>query len=193
MISKSRIFLWPVCSRFTFLDFQSRIFNLDGGILKLADFGLSRTLGNPKQPSTPKVVTLWYRAPEILFGSRTHSSAMDMWSAGCVLGISLKFLHHTIVAWSYGTFNDHKIFKLNTAELLQHQALFPARGETELFDQIINTIGSPNESIWPGFNKLPFFQMYSLKEMSFCFMYVLAFAYIIAYANSEKTVKAPTI
>ena len=61
-------------------------FNLDGGILKLADFGLSRTLGNPKQPSTPKVVTLWYRAPEILFGSRTHSSAMDMWSAGCVLG-----------------------------------------------------------------------------------------------------------
>jgi len=66
---------------------------------------------------------------------------MDMWSAGCVL-----------------------------AELLQHQALFPARGETELFDQIINTIGSPNESIWPGFNKLPFFQMYSLKEMSFCFI-----------------------
>ena len=76
-----------------FLEFQSRIFNLDGGILKLADFGLSRTLGNPKQPSTPKVVTLWYRAPEILFGSRTHSSAMDMWSAGCVLGISLKLLY----------------------------------------------------------------------------------------------------
>ena len=68
------------------------------------------------------------------------------------------------------TFDEHKIFKLNKAELLQHQALFPARGETELFDQIINTIGSPNESIWPGFNKLPFFQMYSLKEMSFCFI-----------------------
>jgi len=116
----------------------SNLLMTDGGILKLADFGLSRTLGNPKQPSTPKVVTLWYRAPEILFGSRTHSSAMDMWSAGCVL-----------------------------AELLQHQALFPARGETELFDQIINTIGSPNESIWPGFNKLPFFQMYSLKHQPY--------------------------
>ena len=71
---------------------------------------------------------------------------------------------------SLGIHPNHKIFKLNTAELLQHQALFPARGETELFDQIINTIGSPNESIWPGFNKLPFFQMYSLKEMSFCFI-----------------------
>ena len=91
------------------------------------------------------------------------------------------------------TFDDHKIFKLNKAELLQHQALFPARGETELFDQIINTIGSPNESIWPGFNKLPFFQMYSLKEMSFCFIRPSLRLLIIAYANSEKTVKAPTI
>ena len=68
-------------SKFSFLKFCS-----DKGILKIADFGLSRSLGNPKQPSTPKVVTLWYRAPEVLFGSRIHTSAMDLWSAGCVFG-----------------------------------------------------------------------------------------------------------
>ena len=59
---------------------------LDQGVLKIADFGLSRSLGIPRAPSTPKVVTLWYRAPEVLFGSRIHTSAMDLWSAGCVLG-----------------------------------------------------------------------------------------------------------
>merc|ERR1711953_1344179 len=96
----------------------SNLLMTDGGILKLADFGLSRSLGYPRLPSTPKVVTLWYRAPEVLFGSRTHSAAMDLWSTGCVL-----------------------------AELLNHNPLFPARNEMELFEGIINTIGSPNETI----------------------------------------------
>lgn len=63
---------------------------LDKGILQIADFGLARSLGIPKKPSTPKVVTLWYRAPEVLFGAKIHSSAMDLWSAGWVLDAKAK-------------------------------------------------------------------------------------------------------
>ena len=51
------------------------------------------------------------------------------------------------------------------AELLGHQALFPARTEIELCDEIINAIGSPNENIWPGYSQLPFFKNYNCKVM----------------------------
>lgn len=55
------------------------------GTLKLADFGLARKL-EPFNPSyTPKVVTLWYRAPEILLRTQNYSESSDMWSIGCIL------------------------------------------------------------------------------------------------------------
>jgi len=64
------------------------------GELKLADFGLARyygkeyllNIGIPIQKYTPKVVTLWYRPPEILLQSETYSWATDMWAVGCVFG-----------------------------------------------------------------------------------------------------------
>lgn len=49
------------------------------GILKLADFGLARLFSNPLKEYTPKVVTLWYRAPELLLGSEKYHSAVDIW------------------------------------------------------------------------------------------------------------------
>ena len=52
------------------------------GELKLADFGLSRLYGSPPRPMTPKVVTLWYRAPELLLGTEFYGPAVDMWAAG---------------------------------------------------------------------------------------------------------------
>ncbi|KAF9914517.1 Cyclin-dependent kinase 3, partial [Modicella reniformis] len=52
--------------------------------LKLADFGLARAFGIPLRTYTHEVVTLWYRAPEILLGSRHYSTAVDMWSVGCI-------------------------------------------------------------------------------------------------------------
>ena len=52
----------------------------------LADFGLARRYGEPIQPMTPRVVTLWYRAPELLLSSPTHTTAIDIWAAGCILG-----------------------------------------------------------------------------------------------------------
>ena len=58
----------------------------NNGILKIGDFGLAaRFEPNQKEPLTSRVVTLWYRAPELLFGSTSYGAAIDMWSAGCIL------------------------------------------------------------------------------------------------------------
>jgi hypothetical protein len=56
------------------------------GILKIADFGLA-TFFNPnqKQPLTSRVVTLWYRPPELLLGATEYGVAVDLWSTGCIL------------------------------------------------------------------------------------------------------------
>ena len=54
------------------------------GELKLADFGLARAFGIPLRTYTHEIVTLWYRAPEVLLGSRHYSTPVDMWSVGCI-------------------------------------------------------------------------------------------------------------
>ena len=56
------------------------------GVLKVADFGLAREYGHPIKSYTPNVVTLWYRAPEILIGEKEYSTPIDMWSCGCIFG-----------------------------------------------------------------------------------------------------------
>lgn len=53
-------------------------------MLKIADFGLARLYGSPLKPYTHMVVTLWYRAPELLLGTRVYTPAIDMWSVGCI-------------------------------------------------------------------------------------------------------------
>ena len=58
---------------------------LDGkGNIKLADFGLARAFGLPVKTYTHEVVTLWYRAPEILLGQKQYSTPVDIWSIGCI-------------------------------------------------------------------------------------------------------------
>src|SRR5205085_3488128 len=56
----------------------------NNGILKIADFGLSRPIRN--KTLTGCVVTRWYRAPELLLGERRYTTAIDMWAIGCVFG-----------------------------------------------------------------------------------------------------------
>ena len=62
-------------------------------LLKLADFGLARSLADCKAANgkhhaqlTDYVATRWYRAPEILLGSHEYTFGVDMWSCGCILG-----------------------------------------------------------------------------------------------------------
>jgi hypothetical protein len=54
------------------------------GSIKLADFGLARAFGVPIRTLTHEVLTLWYRAPEILLGQKEYSTPVDIWSIGCI-------------------------------------------------------------------------------------------------------------
>ncbi|XP_061338695.1 cyclin-dependent kinase G-2-like isoform X2 [Gastrolobium bilobum] len=96
------------------------------GELKICDFGLARQYGSPLKPYTHLVVTLWYRAPELLLGTKQYSTAIDMWSLGCIM-----------------------------AELLSKEPLFNGKAEFDQLDKIFRILGTPNESIWPGFSELP--------------------------------------
>ncbi|XP_010470363.1 PREDICTED: probable serine/threonine-protein kinase At1g54610 isoform X2 [Camelina sativa] len=92
----------------------------DGGVLKIADFGLATIFDpNHKRPMTSRVVTLWYRAPELLLGATDYGVAIDLWSAGCIL-----------------------------AELLAGRPIMPGRTEVEQLHKIYKLCGSPSEDYW---------------------------------------------
>lgn len=94
------------------------------GCLKLADFGLARTISYPPESDlTPVVVTLWYRAPEVLLGATSYGPALDLWSTGCIL-----------------------------CELLLGYPLFEGNNELETTQNIFQTLGAPSERIWPEVN-----------------------------------------
>ncbi|KAJ8422039.1 hypothetical protein Cgig2_026427 [Carnegiea gigantea] len=96
------------------------------GILKIADFGLATFYDpNHKQPMTSRVVTLWYRSPELLLGAIHYGVGVDLWSAGCIL-----------------------------AELLAGKPIMPGRTEVEQLHMIFKLCGSPSEDYWQTY-KLP--------------------------------------
>lgn len=64
---------------------QNLLIDMDTETIKLADFGLGRVFSVPVARYTHEVVTLWYRAPEILLGTRRYSTGVDIWSVGCIL------------------------------------------------------------------------------------------------------------
>ena len=97
--------------------------------LKLADFGLARAFGIPVRTYTHEVVTLWYRAPEILLGSKHYSTPVDMWSVGCIF-----------------------------AELVNRKPLFPGDSEIDELFRIFRVLGTPSEEQWPGVSQLPDFK-----------------------------------
>nr|KAG5698158.1 hypothetical protein BaRGS_001753 [Batillaria attramentaria] len=104
---------------------QNLLIDANGNI-KLADFGLARAFGVPVRTYTHEVVTLWYRAPEILLGSRFYSVPVDIWSLGCIF-----------------------------VEMLTRRALFPGDSEIDQLFRIFRTLGTPDETTWPGVTKLP--------------------------------------
>ncbi|KAH6827153.1 Protein kinase superfamily protein [Perilla frutescens var. hirtella] len=96
------------------------------GILKIADFGLASYFDNHnKVPLTSRVVTLWYRPPELLLGAIQYGVAVDLWSTGCILG-----------------------------ELYAGKPIMPGRTEVEQLHKIFKLCGSPSEDYWRK-SKLP--------------------------------------
>lgn len=67
---------------------QNLLLDQAKGILKIADLGLGRAFTVPLKSYTHEIVTLWYRAPEVLLGSSTYSTSVDIWSVGCIFGES---------------------------------------------------------------------------------------------------------
>ncbi|CAK8530121.1 unnamed protein product [Lathyrus sativus] len=98
----------------------------NNGNLKIGDFGLA-TLFQPsqEQPLTSRVVTLWYRPPELLLGATNYDVSVDLWSAGCIL-----------------------------AELLTGKPIMPGRTEVEQLHKIFKLCGSPSKEYWKK-TKLP--------------------------------------
>mmetsp|Transcript_19146 Transcript_19146/g.32928 ORF Transcript_19146/g.32928 Transcript_19146/m.32928 type:complete len:298 (+) Transcript_19146:181-1074(+) len=134
-----KLFMWQMLSGITYCHSQ-RIIHRDlkpqnllidraGNQLKLADFGLARAFGVPIRAYTHEVVTLWYRAPEILLGSKTYSTPVDIWSLGCIF-----------------------------AEMVNHRPLFPGDSEIDQLFKIFQVRGTPTEALWPGVMALPDFK-----------------------------------
>lgn len=104
---------------------QNLLINSEGE-LKLADFGLARAFGIPVRSYTHEVVTLWYRAPDVLLGSRKYSTPVDLWSVGCIF-----------------------------AEMANGAPLFPGASDPDQLDRIFRCLGTPTETTYPGLAALP--------------------------------------
>jgi serine/threonine protein kinase len=96
------------------------------GELKLADFGLARSSGIPVRSYSHEVVTLWYRPPDVLMGSRNYSTSIDIWSAGCIF-----------------------------AEMVTGRPLFPGSNANDQLQRIFKKLGTPTEESWPEVKQLP--------------------------------------
>ncbi|KAI9564505.1 hypothetical protein GHT06_008244 [Daphnia sinensis] len=123
------------------------------GELKVTDFGLCRVFRNPElvgstnaekdqQLFTHQVASRWYRAPELLYGSRTYGPEVDLWAIGCIFG-----------------------------EMLKNSPLFPGENDIGQLCTVIQVLGTPDEEIWPGVSSLPDFHKISFtstkKQVSF--------------------------
>mmetsp|Transcript_25471 Transcript_25471/g.78405 ORF Transcript_25471/g.78405 Transcript_25471/m.78405 type:complete len:339 (+) Transcript_25471:221-1237(+) len=109
---------------------QNLLLDRRHGTLKLADFGLARAFSSSrKRAYTHEVITLWYRAPEILLGSEHYSTPVDLWSVGCIF-----------------------------AEMASCRPLFPGDSEIDELFRIFRILGTPDEATWPGVTRLPNFK-----------------------------------
>jgi serine/threonine protein kinase len=102
------------------------LISADGQHVKLADFGLARLSAIPNGPYTFEVVTLWYRAPELLLGANRYSTSVDVWSIGCIF-----------------------------AEMATGMPLFPGRSDIDQLFKIFQRRGTPTADVWPAVTRLP--------------------------------------
>jgi len=95
------------------------------GHIKLADFGLARSFNMPVNALTHEVVTLWYRAPEVLLGTKFYATGVDVWSLGCIF-----------------------------AEMMMQKPMFTGDSEIDQLFRIFRAMGTATEENWPGCSHL---------------------------------------
>ena len=98
----------------------------DSDEIKICDFGLARGTGVPIQTYTNEVVTLWYRPPDILLGSKMYDNSIDLWSAACIF-----------------------------AEMVNGKSLFQGKNDAEQCEEIFKIIGTPDENDFPWLKESP--------------------------------------
>ncbi|XP_059819139.1 cyclin-dependent kinase 12-like [Hypanus sabinus] len=127
------------CHKKNFLHRDIKCSNIllnNSGQIKLADFGLARLYNSEEsRPYTNKVITLWYRPPELLLGEERYTPAIDVWSCGCILG-----------------------------ELFTKKPIFQANQELAQLELISRLCGSPCPAAWPDVIKLPYFHTMKPKK-----------------------------
>lgn len=107
------------------------------GEIKIADFGLARLRNSPSGYYSNSVVTLWYRAPELLLGGQKYGFGVDIWSLGCIF-----------------------------SELLTGHILFKEQKEQQQFEKICEKCGVPTEVDWPGVSSLKHYHDFAPKRMT---------------------------
>lgn len=107
------------------------------GEVKLADFGLARSFADPYANMTSVVITLWYRPPELLYGARHYSGAVDVWSMGMVFA-------ELLMRRPYAA-----------ADLTDQNDMGTSAGEIAQITKICEAVGTPTEENWPGVSTLP--------------------------------------
>lgn len=136
-------FLHQRCIVHRDIKMSNLLYHQAAGRLKVADFGLARRITTERQGYnatslfgskwkrkqtilTPKVVSLWYRPPELLLGSDSYDETCDTWSVGCVF-----------------------------AELLSGEPLIRGKNEMDQIKQMFELLGRPNKLTWPSFTDMP--------------------------------------
>lgn len=107
----------------------------ENNIVKIADFGLARAFSIPIKPYTKDVVTLWYRAPELLLKIDEYATPIDIWAAGCIF-----------------------------AELATKDSLFKGRNESHQVNEIFRIMGLPTDKTWQGISQNAEFKALNLPK-----------------------------
>ncbi|CAD6502271.1 BgTH12-02509 [Blumeria graminis f. sp. triticale] len=111
-----------------------------GGEVKIGDLGLARLFNKPLHSlfsGDKVVVTIWYRAPELLLGSRHYTPAVDMWAIGCIFAELLSL---------------RPIFKGEEAKIDSKKTVPFQRNQMQ---KIVEIMGMPTKEKWPLLIKMP--------------------------------------
>lgn len=116
----------------------SNLLITQSGMLKIADFGISRRFSHQDRPKTPGKMTRWYQAPEMLFEAPDYDTKVDVWSAGCVV-----------------------------VELMTKKPFLAGESDIQQINLMINVFGTPDKRAWPGFTQCKVYRSIRFQNQHF--------------------------